>query len=160
MSLNYYHLISELEEVLENDNDFIVFFSDNSKAETELLNDSMKKDLKLLELKAQKGTLTNQIVYGQCNQERLSAFTITFYYLLYIAYSICQCGPSWTHWQYPMELIYHLKYILINYNNKDNKKINLGNKIFYQTNGNGEELWWPTKYYIIDPKSLEFKHLL
>ncbi|CAG8816804.1 112_t:CDS:1, partial [Dentiscutata erythropus] len=22
-----------------------------------------------------------------------------------------------------------------------------------------EELWWPTKYYTIDPKSLEFKHL-
>ncbi|CAG8796142.1 6572_t:CDS:1, partial [Dentiscutata erythropus] len=25
---------------------------------------------------------------------------------------------------------------------------------------NGEELWWATKYYTIDPRSLEFKYLL
>ncbi|CAG8803272.1 7156_t:CDS:2, partial [Dentiscutata erythropus] len=50
---------SELEEILENDNDFIEYFSDNSKTETEALNNLVKKALKLLELKAQKGTLTN-----------------------------------------------------------------------------------------------------
>jgi hypothetical protein len=75
---------SELEEILENDNDFIEYFSDNSGnikilifviiiiiifyiyylnyIEPELeLNDSMRKALQLLELKARKGTLTNQM---------------------------------------------------------------------------------------------------
>ncbi|CAG8643852.1 18329_t:CDS:2, partial [Racocetra persica] len=48
-------------EILENDNDFIEYFLDNSETETEELNDSMKKALKLLELKAQKRILTNQM---------------------------------------------------------------------------------------------------
>ncbi|CAG8747159.1 21972_t:CDS:2, partial [Dentiscutata erythropus] len=51
----------ELEEIFENGNDFIKYFSDNSEAEAKIeeLNNSMKKALKLLELKAQKGTLIN-----------------------------------------------------------------------------------------------------
>jgi hypothetical protein len=74
---------SELEEILENDNNFIEYFSDYSgnlkilifviiiifyiyylnyiEPEFEELNDTMKKALRLLELKAKKGTLTNQI---------------------------------------------------------------------------------------------------
>ncbi|CAG8672556.1 2140_t:CDS:2 [Gigaspora rosea] len=44
-------------------------------------------------------------VYGQYNQEQLSVFTITFHYLLHVAYSICQYGPSWTYWQYPIECL-------------------------------------------------------
>ncbi|RIB03713.1 hypothetical protein C2G38_2224273 [Gigaspora rosea] len=97
-------------------------------------------------------------VYGQYNQEQLSVFTITFHYLLHVAYSICQYGPSWTYWQYPIECLIgilqptinshlhpytnlvnnillleqfnHLKYILINYNDKDNKKLILVIKYF------------------------------
>ena len=56
-----------------------------------------------------------------------------------------------------LEQFNHLKYILNDYYDKDYKKIDLGDKVFYQTNNDGEELWWPTKYYIIDPTSLEFK---
>jgi hypothetical protein len=59
-----------------------------------------------------------------------------------------------------LEQFNHLKYILNDYYDKDYKKIDLGDKVFYQTNNDGEELWWPTKYYVIDPTSLEFKHLL
>jgi hypothetical protein len=108
--------------------------------------------------------------------------------LLHVAYSIRQCGPSWTHWQYPMEHLVgilqpmvnshfhpytnlvnnillleqfnHLKYIFDYCNDKDFKKITSGDKVFYQTNDDGEELWWPTKYYTFNSTSLEFKHLL
>ena len=74
---------SELEEILKNDNNFIEYFSDYSgnlkilifviiiifyiyylnyvEPEFEELNDTMKKALRLLELKAKKGILTNQI---------------------------------------------------------------------------------------------------
>ena len=74
---------SELEKILKNDNNFIEYFSDYSgnlkilifviiiifyiyylnyvEPEFEELNDTMKKALRLLELKAKKGTLTNQI---------------------------------------------------------------------------------------------------
>jgi hypothetical protein len=61
-----------------------------------------------------------------------------------------------------LERFNHLKYINISdyYCNKDLKKITSDDKVFYQTNDDGEELWWPTKYYTINSTSLEFKHLL
>lgn len=41
--------------------------------------------------------------YYQNNGQRLAACKITFHYLLHVADSIKYCGPSWTHWQFPME---------------------------------------------------------
>ncbi|CAG8643944.1 7922_t:CDS:2, partial [Ambispora gerdemannii] len=39
------------------------------------------------------------------------------------------------------------------------KKTTYGSeKIFYNTN-DGEELWWPSKHYIMDKSSLEYRHL-
>ncbi|CAG8453317.1 19247_t:CDS:2 [Gigaspora rosea] len=62
---------SELEKILENDNDFIKYFSDESEAEMEVLNNLIRKALKLLELKAQKGTLTNQELLEIFNCENI-----------------------------------------------------------------------------------------
>ncbi|PKB96659.1 hypothetical protein RhiirA5_385197, partial [Rhizophagus irregularis] len=41
--------------------------------------------------------------YYQNNGQRLAACKISFHYLLHVADSIKYCGPSWTHWQFPME---------------------------------------------------------
>ena len=41
--------------------------------------------------------------YYQNNDQRLAACKISFHYLLHVADSIKYCGPSWTHWQFPME---------------------------------------------------------
>lgn len=41
--------------------------------------------------------------YYQRDDRRLSACRISFHYLLHVADSIKYCGPSWTHWQFPME---------------------------------------------------------
>lgn len=41
--------------------------------------------------------------YYRNDDQRLSACRISFHYLLHVAESIKYCGPSWTHWQFPME---------------------------------------------------------
>ena len=41
--------------------------------------------------------------YYQNDGQRLAACKISFHYLLHVADSIKYCGPSWTHWQFPME---------------------------------------------------------
>ncbi|PKC52968.1 hypothetical protein RhiirA1_447330, partial [Rhizophagus irregularis] len=43
--------------------------------------------------------------YYQHNSQRLAACRIIFHYLLHVANCIKYCGPSWTHWQFPMERI-------------------------------------------------------
>ncbi|GET66786.1 hypothetical protein GLOIN_2v1644898 [Rhizophagus irregularis DAOM 181602=DAOM 197198] len=43
--------------------------------------------------------------YYQNNGQRLAACKISFHYLLHVADSIKYCGPSWTHWQFPMERV-------------------------------------------------------
>ncbi|PKY61197.1 hypothetical protein RhiirA4_521455 [Rhizophagus irregularis] len=43
--------------------------------------------------------------YYQHNSQRLAACRISFHYLLHVANCIKYCGPSWTHWQFPMERI-------------------------------------------------------
>lgn len=41
--------------------------------------------------------------YYQNDDQHLTACRISFHYLLHVADSIKYCGPSWTHWQFPME---------------------------------------------------------
>jgi len=41
--------------------------------------------------------------YYQNDDQRLAACKISFHYLLHVEESIKYCGPSWTHWQFPME---------------------------------------------------------
>jgi hypothetical protein len=41
--------------------------------------------------------------YYQNDDQRLAACKINFHYLSHVADSIKYCGPSWTHWQFPME---------------------------------------------------------
>ncbi|CAB5181446.1 unnamed protein product [Rhizophagus irregularis] len=43
--------------------------------------------------------------YYQNNGQRLAACKISFHYLLHVANSIKYCGPSWTHWQFPIERV-------------------------------------------------------
>ncbi|CAB5302545.1 unnamed protein product [Rhizophagus irregularis] len=43
--------------------------------------------------------------YYQNNGQCLAACKISFHYLLHVADSIKYCGPSWTHWQFPMERV-------------------------------------------------------
>ncbi|POG67634.1 hypothetical protein GLOIN_2v1644898 [Rhizophagus irregularis DAOM 181602=DAOM 197198] len=43
--------------------------------------------------------------YYQNNGQRLAACKISLHYLLHVANSIKYCGPSWTHWQFPMERV-------------------------------------------------------
>jgi len=43
--------------------------------------------------------------YYQNNGQRLAACKISFHYLLHVADSIKYCGPSWTHWQFPIERV-------------------------------------------------------
>ena len=41
--------------------------------------------------------------YYQNDDQHLAACKISFHYLLHVAESIKYCGPSWTHWQFPMK---------------------------------------------------------
>jgi len=41
--------------------------------------------------------------YYRNDDQRLAACRISFHYILHVAESIKYCGPSWTHWQFPME---------------------------------------------------------
>ncbi|CAB5200145.1 unnamed protein product [Rhizophagus irregularis] len=43
--------------------------------------------------------------YYQHNSQHLAVCQISFYYLFHVANCIKYCGPSWTHWQFPMERI-------------------------------------------------------
>jgi len=43
--------------------------------------------------------------YYQHDNQRLAACRISFHYISHVADSIKYCGPSWTHWQFPMERV-------------------------------------------------------
>jgi hypothetical protein len=61
------------------------------------------------------------------DSRRLSACRICFHYLLHVAESIENCGPTWCYWQFPMERFCGMMLPLIH--SKLNPYINLSKNV-------------------------------
>ncbi|CAG8857528.1 41820_t:CDS:1, partial [Gigaspora margarita] len=65
--------------------------------------------------------------YLQNDSRRLPAALISYHYLLHIATSICNTGPAWATWQYPMERLCGMLLPLVR--SRQHPYINLQNQI-------------------------------
>ncbi|UZO03187.1 uncharacterized protein OCT59_023596 [Rhizophagus irregularis] len=126
--------------------------------------------------------------YYQHNSQRLAACQISFHYLLHVANCIKYCGPSWTHWQFPMKRICGILQLLIKsrlnpYSNLSNMLTLLqqfyllpffsisksifkeklpkqwnSKQVFCDIEEYEEEFYWPSIQYSLSGQ--EYKHLI